>query len=225
MRHLTEQETALLERIDEKGAVQFLRKLVNSDSQNPLGKERETAEIIREKLEEIGLLTETQEVEKGRFNVIGLLPGEKKEELLWNGHMDTVSIGDPALWTKHPFGGEIEDGKLYGRGSCDMKAGLAAMIFALEALAKSGVRRRRGILFTAVIDEEVNFKGTKALIEAGKLKNCVRACVSEPTSVCPASSLQGAAEFTARFYGKAAHSGCRKTGATRLSPWLLLLRS
>lgn len=139
-------------------------------------------------------------MEPRRFNVIGLLAGESEEQLLFNGHMDTVKTGVPNTWTKPPLGGLIEDGRLYGRGACDMKSGLAAMIFAIEALVKCGITPHKSILFTAVIDEEVFFKGTRALIDTGKLKHCTRAYVSEPTSLCIATSLQGAAGFTARTY-------------------------
>ncbi|WP_164516861.1 M20 family metallopeptidase [Clostridium transplantifaecale] len=214
----TEREKQLLEQVDVEGAIQFLQKIVQTDSQNPPGNEMSVAQIIKEKLDEIGLVTEIQEVEKGRFNVLGLLPGENDEQLLFNGHMDTVKIGNPELWTKLPLGGQIEDGKLYGRGSCDMKSGLAAMIFALEAIVKSRITPKKSILFTAVIDEEVFFKGTQALIDAGKLKKCTRAYISEPTSVCIATSLQGAAEFTARTYGKASHCGMAENGINAIIP-------
>lgn len=99
-----------------------------------------------------------------------------------------------------------------------MKSGLAAMIFAIEALVKCGITPHKSILFTAVIDEEVFFKGTRALIDTGKLKHCTRAYVSEPTSLCIATSLQGAAEFTARTYGKAAHCGMAENGINAIIP-------
>lgn len=214
----TDMENHLLNLIDTKEAIAFLQKLVQSDSQNPPGNEIQVARIIKEKLDELGFVTEIQEVEPERFNVIGLLEGESDEQLLFNGHMDTVKTGDPKLWEKLPLGGQIEDGKLYGRGACDMKSGLTAMIFALEALTKSGIAPKKSILFTAVIDEEVFFKGTQALIDAGKLKNCTRAYISEPTSVCIATSLQGAAEFTARTYGKASHCGMAENGINAIIP-------
>ena len=218
MRQFTDLENHLLELVDTEGAIAFLQRLVQSDAQTPPGNEMQTALIIRKKLDEIGLMTEVQEVEPGRFNVIGLLAGESEEQLLFNGHMDTVKTGDPNTWTKPPLGGLIENGRLYGRGACDMKSGLAAMIFAIEALVKCGITPHKSILFTAVIDEEVFFKGTRALIDTGKLKHCTRAYVSEPTSLCIATSLQGAAEFTARTYGKAAHCGMAENGINAIIP-------
>lgn len=212
------QKKRILQLVDQEGAVAFLQKLVQIDSQNPPGNEMLLAQLIREKLEDIGLETELQEVEKGRFNVLGFLKGKSNEQLLFNGHMDTVKIGDIARWSKDPLGGQIDDGKLYGRGSCDMKSGLAAMVYALDALVKSDITPQKSILFTAVIDEEVFFKGTQALIDAGKLQNCTKAYVSEPTSVCVATSLQGAAEFTAKTYGVASHSGMAENGVNAIIP-------
>ena len=104
MRQFTNLENHLLELVDTEGAIAFLQRLVQSDSQNPPGNEMQTALIIRKKLDEIGLMTEVQEVEPGRFNVIGLLAGESEEQLLFNGHMDTVKTGDPNTWTKPPLG-------------------------------------------------------------------------------------------------------------------------
>ncbi len=209
---LNKAEKDLLSKIDEKELINFLQKAVQSNSENPPGNEKEIAFLFKEKLESLGLKVQMQEVEKDRFNVIALLPGESHEELLFNGHLDTVKIGTPGNWTKDPLGAEIFENKLYGRGSCDMKSGLSAMVFALEALVKSNLPRKKSILFTAVIDEEVYFKGTQALIDADILKNCTRAYISEPTSLGIASCLQGAAEFTARVYGKSAHSGMAELG-------------
>lgn len=75
-------------------------------------------------------------MEPGRFNVTDFWPGKAREQLLFNGHADTVKTGDPNTWTA-AAGGLIENGRLYGRGACDMKSGLAAMIFAIEALVNA----------------------------------------------------------------------------------------
>ncbi len=208
----------LLASIDEKGAVDFLRRLVSSNSENPPGKEMEIALIIKKELESFGMTAELQRVEDNRYNVIGRLEGDSRETLLFNGHMDTVKIGTLENWTCDPLGGEIHRGRLYGRGSCDMKAGLASMIYALKALAESGIKRRKSILFTGVIDEEVFFKGTQKLIDTDVIRDCVRCYIAEPTDCGLASSLQGAAEFTAVIYGKSAHTGMAEKGTNAIIP-------
>lgn len=215
---LSAEEEKILSLLDEEEITEFLRKLVRTDSQNPPGKEKEVAFMIKEKLDEIGMETQLQEVEKDRFNVIGLLPGKSPEAILFNGHTDTVKIGSPENWTCDPLGGEIKDGKLYGRGACDMKGGLASMIYALKALAESGIEREKSVLFTGVIDEEVFFKGTRRLMETGVLANCTRCYIAEPTDCMIASSLQGAAEFTAVTFGKSSHTGMAEKGVNAIIP-------
>ncbi len=218
MTAITPTEQKVLQQLDGEAALSFLQALVRSDSQNPPGREKETALLLQSKLASLGLSCQLQQVEDQRYNILALLPGESEEQLLFNGHMDTVSIGTPDNWTVAPLGGEIIDGKLYGRGACDMKAGLAAMVYAIEAIVKSGVPRKKSILFTGVIDEEVYFKGTQALIDHKLLNNCTRAYVSEPTSLGAAASLQGACEFTAHIHGKAAHTGMAEIGVSAIYP-------
>lgn len=209
--HPTEPRTAA-DFVDSQALGTFLTDLVRANSENPPGREGEAAQLIAERLARCGLDVELHEVEPGRPNVVAVLHGESEECLLFNGHVDTVAIGDLGLWTTDPLGGEIIDGKVYGRGTCDMKGGLAAMVAAIEAIVKAEVPRHRSLMLTAVIDEEVWFKGTQALINAGTLKNCTQAIVGEPTSLQVASALQGAAEFTAVVRGRSSHTGMAERG-------------
>ncbi|MDR0783519.1 MAG: ArgE/DapE family deacylase, partial [Propionibacteriaceae bacterium] len=198
--------------IDNAALRTFLHDLIRANSENPPGREAEAAHLVANRLAAAGLEVELQEVEPGRPNVIARLDGQSEETLLFNAHLDTVAIGDLGLWSVEPLGGEILDGKIYGRGTADMKAGLAAMVAALEAIAQSDRPRQRSLLLTAVIDEEVWFKGTHALLNAGTLKNCTRAYVGEPTSLMIASAIQGAAEFTAQVRGRTSHTGMAELG-------------
>lgn len=209
---LTQQENDLLQLIDEKELIRFLRQLVATNSENPPGREGAVARLIADKLRSIGCQVELQEVEGDRVNVIVALEGERPEKLLFNGHTDTVPAGNAELWDSDPWSAEIRDGKMYGLGSCDMKAGVASMIFAVQALVQSKAVRSRGLLFTAVIDEEVNFLGTKALLSNDKLADCVMACISEPTSLRIGNRLKGAMEFSARTVGRSAHTGVAFNG-------------
>lgn len=209
---LTQQENELLQLIDEEELIRFLRQLVATNSENPPGREGAVARLIADKLRSIGCQVELQEVEGDRVNVIVALEGERPEKLLFNGHTDTVPAGNLELWDSDPWAAEIRDGKMYGLGSCDMKAGVASMIFAVQALVQSKVVRSRGLLFTAVIDEEVNFLGTKALLSNDKLADCVMACISEPTSLRIGNRLKGAMEFSARTVGRSAHTGVAFNG-------------
>jgi len=209
---LNEAERRLLASIEEKELIELLARLVRANSENPPGNERTAAEIVAAELEAAGIPVERQPVEEHRFNVIAELKGERTEKLLFNGHMDTVPAGDLRLWHEDPWGAVIRDGNMYGLGTSDMKAGVAAMIAAVKALHRSGAKLRRGLMFTAVIDEEVNFKGTAALLSDGKLAGCEMACISEPTSLRIGNRLKGALEFSVRTYGRSAHTGIAFAG-------------
>jgi succinyl-diaminopimelate desuccinylase len=204
---LTEEERTIAGNVDERSMIDFLRELVRSNSENPPGNEKESARLIADKLKECGCEVELQVVEDGRPNVIGVIEGDAPDKILFNGHTDTVKVGNTKEWTVDPLGGDIRDGYLYGRGSSDMKAGLVSMIYAMKALRDSGCPFRRGIMFTGVIDEEVFFKGTGALIRENKLKDCRVGYVSEPTGLEIVIRQKGGIEYTARTFGKYAHSG------------------
>jgi succinyl-diaminopimelate desuccinylase len=197
---------------DREEMIGFLQQLVQTGSENPPGNERQVAVLIGDKLREIGCRVELQEVEPDRLNVIAAVDGQSRERLLFNGHMDTVKIGNPAEWNYPPLGGEIHDGFMYGRGATDMKAGLVSMIYAMKAAIASGIPLKKGLLFTAVVDEEVYFKGTQALLDKNCLQDCAVGFVSEPTGLQIHTCLKGGIEFTARTSGKSAHSGLAYDG-------------
>ena len=198
--------------LDSAALHRFLADLVKADSQNPPGNEARVAQLVGAKLAAIGLEVELVEIEPSRPNVIAKLPGDSPETLLLHAHSDTVTIGDLGLWSVDPLGAEVVDNHLYGRGTADMKGGLAAMVAAIEAVVATGTPRRRSLMLAAVIDEEVWFKGMKALIQSGALADCTRAYVGEPTSLSVAFAIQGAAEFSAWVRGKSAHTGMAELG-------------
>src|SRR6476660_1619513 len=85
--------------------------------------------------------------------------------LLFNGHIDVVSVEPRAAWTSDPFAAKVRNGKLYGRGACDMKGGIAAMVFAAQVLAQSGTRLAGDLLIATNTDEESSGAGGSALVE------------------------------------------------------------
>ncbi|THE11091.1 ArgE/DapE family deacylase [Bacillus timonensis] len=131
-----------------------------------LGYETEILEVPEEKLSELAPLG----CGLPRYNIVGRLSGTSKNGkcICLNGHYDVVPVGNG--WTKDPFGGEVIDGKLYGRGASDMKSGLVTQIFAVEALRRSGLQWNGEIIQTAVPDEETvgnRNAGTGYLVEQG----------------------------------------------------------
>jgi len=130
--------------------------LVKFPSVNPPGEEKEVAHFIVDWFEKRGFSCTMTEAATGRPNVEVRLEGNAEpntKTLVFNGHTDVVPAGSD--WTHDPFGGEIVDGRVYGRGAADMKGGLAAMMVTLEALKCKAVDKLSGsIILHAVVDEE-----------------------------------------------------------------------
>jgi len=135
--------------IDRDSLIAFARSLIRTPSIST--QEGEAAALVAEEMRTVGFA----EVRVDRMgNVIGRIgPGHGKK-LLFDAHMDTVDIGDAEAWKRDPFGAEIEHGVLYGRGACDMKGGLAAMVYAGKALRESGARLDGDCWLAAVVQEE-----------------------------------------------------------------------
>src|SRR5258708_18904512 len=132
--------------------------------------ERESASFIAESLQSVGLTPEIFEPEPGRTTVLGRLRGTGGgRSLMLNAHCDTVDVAGMA----EPFSGAIRDGKVYGRGSYDMKGSLAACMAAAKALADAGVRLRGAVLVAAVADEEYGSLGTRDLIRRVKVDGAI----------------------------------------------------
>src|SRR5215472_4360741 len=112
-------------------------KFVNDPAQN---RESAVQDLIESELTSIGMAVERWDVFPHRPNVVGQLAGLEERSLLLCGHVDVVPVGERSAWTIDPFGGEIKDGKLYGRGAVDMKSGLAAAIAAIRGIRAAGVQ-------------------------------------------------------------------------------------
>jgi len=154
--------------IDPQDLQELLTNLIRSKSLNPPGDVRECAGLIADELKRRNLPAEIWEEKPGVANVVSFLEGQAGgKTLLWNGHFDVVPAGEN--WEGDPFGGELRDGFIYGRGSSDMKSGLAAMIAALSALRMAGAPFRGRIVFQAVGDEETGSEGGTLLMIRKKI--------------------------------------------------------
>ncbi|MHA1437652.1 MAG: M20 family metallopeptidase [Promethearchaeota archaeon] len=181
--------------------VNFHQKMVQIRSENPPGKYNNISKFVEEKMKEIGLYTQVK-----RSNVIGECGKHEKPKLLFYGHMDTVEAFKG--WTKNPFGGEIADGRIYGRGACDDKACVTAEIFATKALIDLNTELNGKLTVLAVIDEELGgFKGAKYLLD----KNIVSgdACLlgdGHPGN--PIAYFGGGIIISFKTIGKQSHGMC-----------------
>jgi len=154
----------LTAKIDDSYAVRRLEEMIRIRS--VVGEEAELAEYLRRELEALGLEAEMDEVEPGRPNVYARMGGGRPgRRLMFNGHTDTVPVHEG--WDTDPFAPVVRDGRMYGLGSCDMKAGLACALTALKAFAESDYGFGGELLFSGVIDEEAYSKGAKAMLKTG----------------------------------------------------------
>lgn len=125
---------------------------------------------------------------KDRPNVVGFQKGKGSgRSLLFNGHVDVIPPGPLSAWEHNPWSGEVENGKLYGRGSSDMKSGLAAMTMALDAIIESGITLKGNVILEYTIDEEFTGNGTLACVQRGYKADCGIVCESSSLKVQPAS--------------------------------------
>jgi succinyl-diaminopimelate desuccinylase len=158
--------------------VDFAAELVRIPTVNPPGEFYEDcARAIGARLERCGFRVEYQAAEgrpehtraHPRVNVVGTLPGARPNPLVHlNGHFDVVPVGEG--WTMDPFGGEVRDGRIYGRGIADMKAGIAAAVYAAEAIRRAGVRLAGTVEVSGTVDEESGgFAGMAYLAERGRI--------------------------------------------------------
>jgi acetylornithine deacetylase len=157
------------------------------------------------------------EVERSEaWGLVGRLPGSGGgPSLMLNGHIDVVPTGDPTAWSVDPFGGEVRAGRLFGRGACDMKAGLAAAHVAVRALQRAELPLRGDVLLASVEGEEDGGLGTFALLERGwRADACV---IAEPTSLDAIPANGGALTFRLRIHGHATHAARRTEGVSAVA--------
>lgn len=199
-----------------KDVISLTRKLVSFNTVNPPGNEQDIAKYVGNLLADNGFTIDYHQLALNRLTLIAEkgLSGDRPPIVL-TGHFDTVSLGEKS-WSEDPFSGTIKDGKLYGRGTSDMKGGLAAMIFAAiqvfqESTPKGGVR----LIFTA--GEEPGCHGAKHLADTNyDMGQASAIIVGEPTSNVPAIGHKGALYLKVSASGKTAHSSMPELGVNAI---------
>ena len=145
----------VLDRIKENELVELSRALVKIPS--PTGQEKAVSDFVVSHMRDLKMDAQGVEGEKDRPNAVGTWKGvEGSKTIMFSGHMDTVGPGDPAKWRTDPFGGEVIDGKIYGRGAMDSKGGgIASTLVALKAIMDEGLELKNNITVVGTVDEEV----------------------------------------------------------------------
>lgn len=208
--------------------VDTAKELIKFDTSGPPAREQTCAEWIRDYLEDLGAETYLQVVEKDRANVVGKLGVGKGPGLLLSGHIDVVLPGDLSLWSvTDPFDPVVKDGKLYGRGACDMKGPDACILQAVKELSKSPLKRQLTVAFTAGEDTG-GWYVTRVLSDKLITKNdAMCGVIPEPSlmEIIPTHKGGGGAEIL--IHGRAAHSSRPELGINanqKAADFLLALR-
>jgi len=173
------------------------------------------ARVLEDFLTREGFAVTRQPVVDGRENLIAVLPGRRDDRpfLMFNGHMDTVPPSGSMRYP--PFGAEVHDGKLWGRGAVDMKGAVAAMTAALVALRRAGVRPPRSVVLAAVIGEETGGMGTAALGRNGPPADV--AVVGEPSGLAIIPAHRGVYRCDVMVHGRAAHGSTPELGVNAIA--------
>ncbi len=236
MEELTSRERAVLDALDHDGLLDAICTLVAIPSVG--GQEAPAQESVSETMAGIGLDVDLWELdfealarhpayavecERDRgLGVVGRLgEGEGGASLILNGHVDVVPPGHDERWSSPPFVPRLEDDRIYGRGSVDMKAGLCSAIFAAKAIQDAGVRLAGALFIESVIGEEDGGVGTLATIHRGYRAD--GAIVMEPTNLEVATTGAGCFNFRVRVPGKAAHGALRSEGVSAIHKSHLIL--
>jgi acetylornithine deacetylase len=184
------------------------------DYPNTVGGETACNERLAQAYQEIGCEIDFIEKEKGRANLVGVLKGRGKgRSLIYNGHVDVVPTGNPEDWRfQDPFSGNVDDGKLYGRGTCDMKGGLVSQLKGIEAVLRTGLKFKGDVILESVVGEETmsHEVGVSAVCEKYRADAAI---VSEPTAPPVALAVvpvtPGLIWFSLTCRGKSSHASVR----------------
>ncbi len=193
--------------IDVARALEDTVELVRIDSQNPGALEAACARWVRERLEGVGVRVDEVAVADGRADLVAAIHGTgERPRLVLLAHMDTVPVGSG--WTVDPLGGESRDGRIYGRGAADMKAGLAVAIGLLDALARADAAPRGDVVVAATVDEEgPEMAGAHALVGSGLFRPDDQVLALEPTGLRLRIAQVGLRWLELTVHGRMAHAG------------------
>ncbi len=235
---LSEQEQTSLTALDERELIETLRQLLRIPSIT--GQEAAAQQWLAQQMQAIGLdvdlwsmdVAEMQrhphfpgmEVERNQHEALGLVgiwshaQHTEGKRLIFNGHIDVVPAGDEANWQHQPWSADLDNGRLYGRGACDMKGGLMAALYAIKAIKDAGIPIHGSLMLQSVIGEEDGGLGTFATLLRGYTGDAAIVC--EPTNLNLIPSQAGALTFTVHVRGKSAHACVRLEGVSAIEKYL-----
>lgn len=207
--------------------VELLQKFIRTKTCQPLGNEMALARPIKHLLDEHGIENTLYDLGDNRANLIARVPGQENTPgLLFSAHLDTIAV-NADQWEKDPFGGEIADGKMYGRGTTDMKSGLAAMLAAVIEVSHWNRPLSGDLILALTAAENTSNLGARKIVEAGLLPKVGALLVSEPSSLDLFVAEKGALWIDVKASGEYGHnafsedrSGDRGNAIVRMAQFL-----
>jgi acetylornithine deacetylase len=208
--------------------ITLLRDLVAVPSINPMGRttissqhtlEHRVTAYLEEFFKRLGVRYERQHVAPQRENIVAYLDGPGPRTFVWEAHQDTVPTDHMTI---DPFGARIENGRLYGRGACDIKGGMAAMLAAFARLAREKPPGAARLIMACTVDEEFTFLGVQRLVKDLKADGAI---VAEPTKLQIVTAHKGVVRWNVVATGRSCHSSSPEKGINAIYRMGKLLRA
>jgi acetylornithine deacetylase/succinyl-diaminopimelate desuccinylase family protein len=203
--------------VENAEVVGLVQDLVRIPSVAP--KEKAISEYLVNYFERMGIPVKTQELFPERVNIVARLKGTgASEPLMFSSHMDVVPVSEAEvpLWHCDPFSGEIKEGFIWGRGSADMKGGLAASMVAMAILARNKIQPNGDIVLAVTVDEEVLKRGAEGLLQSGLIDDVGHAVICEPTKMVMHTSCRGRTWGEITVLGKTGHTSMKGIGTNAI---------
>ena len=204
--------------MNKKEKIQILQDLIQIQSVNT--NEKEVAVYLKDLLSKYGIQSELITYDENRSNLVFEIQGQKDKDtdqtLAFSGHFDVVGVDEDA-WSYPPFAAEIHEEYMYGRGTADMKAGVAALIIAMIELYEAGAPFSGTLRFLGSVGEEVGMFGSHQLTKAGYTKDVDALLIAEPSGKDIIFAHKGSLMYEVISTGKAAHSSMPDKGINALT--------
>lgn len=193
----------------------ILQELIQINTVN--GHEQPAAEYLKQVLSDHGIEANLVALAAGRTNLVAEVGTENGPVLALAGHLDTVDVGDDKKWQHNPFCGQVIDDAIYGRGSVDMKGGLAAMVNTLIELKEAGLPKHGKVRLLATVDEEIGGLGSLELTRQGLVHDVDAMIVGEATTNRLEYAHSGSFDYRIKSYGHLAHSSDPSLGVNAVA--------
>jgi succinyl-diaminopimelate desuccinylase len=209
-------------KILKQDVIPILQKLINIKTENPPGFTIEAINYLVDYFGNLGISCKVQEYGEKRANIIAEY-GDAEKTIILTGHLDTVPAGDESKWKFPPFSGIEEDGKIFGRGSTDMKGAIAAYVAVLALLKQEDVKLNKKIIFLGTSDEELNMDGSLFAKNMGIMEGCEFVVIGEPTELKIGIAEKGTLWIKVKIEGKSAHGSTPHLGISAIEAAALLI--